>query len=346
MMSSRHKIHIIAFGILGILLCWVPVGFSAYPVYSLPFHITNNDSTSEIIRLTRFGREGLGGFRTRQRAAKPPGYRGQNSGAYRAPIPNISMPSTPRRVPNYAPTLQMSFKSSQAALSKNLVAGNGTATHVIPFKNRNHDAVKRAARGGFNFNGNQNGIRLPNGTYPKNYSNMVFNRLNRINKIATKSGFTDKQTASLVRNHVRSLKSHLAFHAASLGSGSYNSSQPLSGSGFQQSKIVASNNTVHEAYKKQLRTQMDKPVVRDKKLQKEIDKLYRPNAEVGSGSTAAAIRQENVTGAPTKGAFHTQKGNNSIAFLEKWLATHPKADQTDRMAAKSIILDLKDALGR
>lgn len=338
--SSRHKKNVITLVIFGALLFWVPAGFAAYPVYSLTSKITNNDDTSDVIRLTRFGRGGLGGFRARPRPPKPPVYRTPNPREYKAPRP------IPKKVPNYAPKLKMPFKKSQAALSKNLGPGEGKATHVIPFKNRNHKVIQKAARGGFNFNGRQNGIRLPNGTYPKNYSKLVSKRLNRIDKISTKSGFNEKQTAALVRNHARSLKTHLAFHAASIGSGSYTSSQLPSGSGFQQGNVVASNNTAYEGYKRQLRTEMEKPIVHDKKLQDVINKLYRPNAEVGSGSTAAVIRQEIATGKPTKGTFHSQKGNDSIANLEKWLANNPKAVQTDRMAAKNIILDLKDALGR
>ena len=346
MMSAKRKMYTIIFGIFGALLFWIPNGFSAYPVYTLTSYITNNDDISDVVRLTRFGRGRIGGYRPRPRPPKPPVTRTPTPRPYKAPKPKIPKPPAPRKVPNYSPKLKLPFKKSQAALSKNLGPGKGKATHVIPFKNRNHKVIQKAARGGFNFNGKPNGIRMPNGTYPKNYSNMVLRRLNRIDKITAKSGFNDKQTAALVRNHARSLKTHLGFHAASIGSGNFSTSQPLPGSGFQRGNVVASNNTAHEAYKRQLRTRMEKPVVRDKKLQKEINKLYRPNAEVGSGSTAAAIRRESASGLATKGTFHAQKGNNSIAFLEKWLANNPEAAQTDRMAVKSIILDLKDSLGR
>jgi hypothetical protein len=36
----------------------------------------------------------------------------------------------------------------------------GQAHHIIPFEMRSHDLVQRAARGGFNMNGANNGIRL------------------------------------------------------------------------------------------------------------------------------------------------------------------------------------------
>jgi hypothetical protein len=106
----------------------------------------------------------------------------------------------------------------------------------------------------------------------------------------------------------------------------------------------AKNIATHEAYKDSLRASMSKPVVSDPKLADLIDELYRPNAKIGSGSTAAAVRQELATGQPVGGAFHTQKAEDSIRSLERWLTQNPTALQGDRAAAENIIKDLRNAL--
>ena len=53
---------------------------------------------------------------------------------------------------------------------------------------------------------------------------------------------------------------------------------------------AADNVAAYEKYKKQLRRNMPKPQAKDPKLQETIDKNYRENATVGSGSTADAVR--------------------------------------------------------
>ena len=65
---------------------------------------------------------------------------------------------------------------------------------------------------------------------------------------------------------------------------------------------------------------------------------------MGSGSTAAAIREERITAAQVGGKFHTTKGTESITALQDWLRLHPKADPADIAAARDLILDLRDAL--
>lgn len=89
---------------------------------------------------------------------------------------------------------------------------------------------------------------------------------------------------------------------------------------------------------------MDKPVVYDNKLKDIVDEIYRPNAIVGSGSTAAAVREEMRTGEPVGNAFHTQKANDKITELSRWLDRNPRASANDRAAAENIIIDLKNAL--
>lgn len=107
----------------------------------------------------------------------------------------------------------------------------------------------------------------------------------------------------------------------------------------------ATNRASHETHKIQLRRQMSKPSVEDPQLQKITNSLYRPNAKIGSGSTADAIRHERATGNAVGGRLHTQKGEDSIRALDKWLNKNPKASPGDRAAAENIIFDLKNALG-
>jgi hypothetical protein len=106
----------------------------------------------------------------------------------------------------------------------------------------------------------------------------------------------------------------------------------------------AANRALHEAYKNELRAAMDKPAVTDPALSSIVDKLYRPNATVGSGSTAAAVRQELATGQSVGGAFHSQKASESIVKLQRWLNQNPTASSGDRAAAENLIIDMKNAL--
>lgn len=107
----------------------------------------------------------------------------------------------------------------------------------------------------------------------------------------------------------------------------------------------AANVAAHETYKDGLRAAMSKPTVSDPALARLIDPLYRPNATVGSGSTAAAVRQELASGRPVGGAFHSQKAEDSIRALERWLSNNPTALPGDRAAAENVIRDMTNALG-
>jgi hypothetical protein len=101
----------------------------------------------------------------------------------------------------------------------------------------------------------------------------------------------------------------------------------------------------NEAYKDELRIDMEKPYVEDPDLSKMMDQLYRETATVGNGSTAAAVREEIKTGQPVGGVWHTQKAQDAIRFLEKWIDSHPNASQRDIAAAQNVMKDLQNALG-
>jgi filamentous hemagglutinin len=106
----------------------------------------------------------------------------------------------------------------------------------------------------------------------------------------------------------------------------------------------AANVAAHETYKDVLRAEMSRPEVSDPILSRYLDELYRPNATVGSGSTAAAVRQELATGQPVGGVFHFEKAENSVKALERWLTNNSTASSIDRAAAENIIRDLQNAL--
>lgn len=107
----------------------------------------------------------------------------------------------------------------------------------------------------------------------------------------------------------------------------------------------AYNRAAFEEYKVALRAEMEKPYVVDLELQKIVNHLYKPGASIGSGSTAAAIRQELATGERVRSKLHSQKGKDTIIALKKWLKNNPTARSGDRAAAENMIKDLRNALG-
>lgn len=90
------------------------------------------------------------------------------------------------------------------------------------------------------------------------------------------------------------------------------------------------------------------PLVGSQKLQNIINNLYKgttnPN-RVGTGTTADAIRNERLTGLPTGGKSHLQKGTESVRALENWLSANPNAPYRERLIAQSLRDDLIQALG-
>lgn len=108
----------------------------------------------------------------------------------------------------------------------------------------------------------------------------------------------------------------------------------------------AKNSAAYAKYKDKLRADMERPEVSDPELSSLLDDLYRPDAKVGSGSTAAAVRQEMQTGEAVGGRFHTQKAQNMVTALERWSTRNATtASPGDRAAAENVMRDLKNALG-
>ena len=90
---------------------------------------------------------------------------------------------------------------------------------------------------------------------------------------------------------------------------------------------------------------MSKPHTTDSELTGLLDKIYRTNAKIGSGSTADAVRHELATGSQVGGRFHTQKAQDSIRALQRWSNKNPTARPGDRAAAENVIRDRQNALG-
>lgn len=90
---------------------------------------------------------------------------------------------------------------------------------------------------------------------------------------------------------------------------------------------------------------MARPYVSSPGLSGLLDDLYRPGAQVGSGSTAAAVRLELANpGALVGGRSHIQKAEDYIRALDDWLARNPTASPGDRAAAENVIKDMQNAL--
>lgn len=113
----------------------------------------------------------------------------------------------------------------------------------------------------------------------------------------------------------------------------------------------------YQTYTDELRRNMVRPHTTDPKLSELMNELYRENAKVGSGSTAAAVRAERATGQAVGGAFHDQKAREMVGRLKRWLREADKEASKvkpgekvkdtlpwDRAAAENVIRDMEDAL--
>ncbi len=88
--------------------------------------------------------------------------------------------------------------------------------------------------------------------------------------------------------------------------------------------------------------------VSDSGLQNLVKYIYHGEGrlgQIGTGSTADAIRNEIRTGQPTSGVWHgLYKGPEGISALNNWLRKNPSASSTDRSIANNLLRDLTDAM--
>lgn len=106
----------------------------------------------------------------------------------------------------------------------------------------------------------------------------------------------------------------------------------------------STNRADFEKFVDGLLAEMGNPRAVDPDLNDLLKKVWRPNAQVGSGSTAAAVRRELATGELVGGKTHSQKAEELISALIRWLRNNPTATPGDRGVAQDVIRDLKNSL--
>ncbi|MEQ9566429.1 MAG: Hint domain-containing protein, partial [Pseudomonadales bacterium] len=119
---------------------------------------------------------------------------------------------------------------------------------------------------------------------------------------------------------------------------------PVTGKFVKAPNYEAHNSATFARYKNELRAAMGKPHVNDSRLSGYMDELYRENASIGSGSTAAAVRHELATGGTVGGKTHSKKAEDMIIALQRWLKNNPNASSGDQSAAYYVLLDMIIAL--
>jgi len=120
------------------------------------------------------------------------------------------------------------------------------------------------------------------------------------------------------------------------------------------------NRVTYEKYLSERRANLTREEVmkvKDPELKQAMDNLYREGDKIGAGGTGNAIRYERETGLKVGGKDHTDKGNEYITFLEKWLKNRPSerliintnqiklASDHDRLIAEQVLIHLKESLG-
>jgi len=83
--------------------------------------------------------------------------------------------------------------------------------------------------------------------------------------------------------------------------------------------------------------------VTNTKLKNAVEQMFRPNASIGDGGLADAIRYEKETGELVGGHSHTQKGKERLKNLENILLKENLNEQ-DTKTINKLIDDLRRAL--
>jgi len=79
------------------------------------------------------------------------------------------------------------------------------------------------------------------------------------------------------------------------------------------------------------------------KLKSAINQIYRPNARIGDGGLADAIRHEKITGEKVGGVSHIKKGKERLKNLKNILDKE-KLNTQDTKIINDLINDLTQAL--
>jgi hypothetical protein len=111
---------------------------------------------------------------------------------------------------NFSRELEISENAARRHLRNALEGGEGQAHHIIPWEARDHELIKRAAEGGFNINGANNGIRLgPEihmGSHAK-YNDAVISKLDSI--LSANPNISPQDAAQAVQGFADQLRTGL-----------------------------------------------------------------------------------------------------------------------------------------
>lgn len=113
---------------------------------------------------------------------------------------------------DFTSELNLSTPASRKKLQRRLgTSGEDRAHHIIPLEMRDHELVRRAARGGFDINGTKNGIGLHdsvhNGSHGK-FNSAVRNRLDRI--LEGNPNISEGDAARAIQNYVDQMRPGLS----------------------------------------------------------------------------------------------------------------------------------------
>lgn len=112
---------------------------------------------------------------------------------------------------DFTSELEVSDNAARRHLRRALGEGEGQAHHVIPWETRTDPFMKSAARGGFNINGPENGIRLESGqhmgSHPR-YNAAIQQKLERLGA-RYGSTLTDAEAAEVLREYAGQVKNGL-----------------------------------------------------------------------------------------------------------------------------------------
>ncbi|GAO97578.1 hypothetical protein Cva_00214 [Caedimonas varicaedens] len=127
---------------------------------------------------------------------------------------------------------------------------------------------------------------------------------------------------------------------------------------------VPQNRVAYEKYLAEKRSELTREEVhsvQDIDLKRFMEKRYKETDKIWGGGTGNAVRYEKATGQSVGGRKHSQKAEDSIPFLEKWLENHPSklsihpkdfqdkgiipGSSHDRQIAEQVLKELKNSLG-
>tara|TARA_R110002072_G_scaffold33030_9_gene100265 strand:+ start:11044 stop:18066 length:7023 start_codon:yes stop_codon:yes gene_type:complete len=114
------------------------------------------------------------------------------------------------KVTDYSSELAVSANAARRHLRRSLGVGEGQAHHIVAWESRTHPLIQKAAKGGFNINGAENGIRLGSnqhlGSHPK-YNNAIISKLNRLHEANPRMSSTE--AASAINGYINQLRTGL-----------------------------------------------------------------------------------------------------------------------------------------